>query len=46
MGQNARQLMEEKYAIESVAKKMIRLYVWILLAKNVSGIPRLIFRKR
>ena len=30
MGQNGRQLVEENYAIEAVAKKMIRLYDWIL----------------
>jgi len=30
MGQNGRQLVEDKYAIEAVAKKMIRFYGWIL----------------
>jgi len=30
MGQNGRSLVEEKYSIESVAAKMIRLYTWIL----------------
>ncbi len=30
MGQNGRQLIEEKYSIESAAKQMLELYDWIL----------------
>ena len=30
MGRNGRQLIEEKYSIESVAKQMLELYYWIL----------------
>ncbi|MFZ2284908.1 MAG: glycosyltransferase [Lutibacter sp.] len=30
MGKNGRKLIEEKYSIESVAKKMVALYAWII----------------
>ena len=34
MGKNGRLLIEEKYSIESVAKKMILLYNWIITNKQ------------
>jgi len=34
MGLNGRKLVEENYSIESVAKKMIQLYEWILYKKE------------
>jgi hypothetical protein len=30
MGENGRKLIEEKYSIEAVAKKMEELYEWII----------------
>lgn len=34
MGLNGRKLIEEKYSIESVAKKFILLYEWVITGKN------------
>ena len=37
MGNNGRKLIEENYSIDSVAKKMVELYSWILKGGNKPG---------
>jgi glycosyltransferase involved in cell wall biosynthesis len=34
MGRNGRKLIEEKYSMQSVAKQMVQLYIWVLTKKN------------